>query len=99
MVRHARSEIARSNLHPYAQSQRAEVLPRRLRLELLSAPHVGVGEANGAGADGEAGLEIGDVGIAVDGGAVLVGVAVQEEVVRNGAALHAREDRPGKTAA
>ena len=66
-----------------------------LRLELFGAPDVSVRQAPIAGADAEAGLEIGDVGIALNRWAVVFpGVAIEEEIARDGAALHAGEDRP-----
>jgi hypothetical protein len=38
--------------------------------------------------------EVGDERLTVDRGAVLERVAVEQEIVRDGAALHAGEDRP-----
>src|SRR5687768_14848947 len=73
----ARTPALQEESHPHAERQRAKILAGGLGFELFGAPDIGVGEAPVAGADGQAGLEIGHVGRALDRGAVLVGVAVQ----------------------
>ena len=86
-------------LEPNADRQRAKILPRGLRFELFGAPHIRVRKPPIARADRKSSLEVRDIRIAVDRGAILERVAIEEEVVRHRAALNAGEHLPRQLAA